>query len=1144
MQRFSSIAHHYALVCILGIALVIGGRVGGAQTITGGISGTVTDSSGALVKGAVVTATDQSTNVTSTAVTNEDGIYALRFLKIGHYRLTVSSQGFAKYQIGPFSVETNQQLKVDAVLRIEGSTAAVNVNAEQVPILNAENGTVNAVVDNTTIDNIPVNGRNFTQLTQFLPGIALTNQNQWNGATGDPNNSGVRQQSVATAPSINGNRTTSNNYTLDGIQFYDTGANLSNAFGLPGYNPAPEAIEQVTVVSTNPAAEYGGGSGGQILTVLKSGTNKFHGSVYDYLQNWQQDANTFGNKRKPAGTAPTERTHYTQQTFGATFGGPIFKDKLFFFVDYTGYRKPSSSQALVSVATEAMRRGDFSVFLSPAYRARTGKTIQLYDSQNGFRPFPGNIVPVRNPVAQYLFAHPEIYPLPNQPSTEADGVKYNYLPPAVKSLQRNDQGDVKMDYRISNTDSVFGRVSIGRANSGPRGTSIPTTFPSVQDFPFTSAMADWTHVFSSNIINDFRGGFTRIAYNNYNSDLGGFFGLNGNSQVSVALPTAQTVPGFTQQSMVGSEQTTSNQVSALGTNGPGRLALDNNIEYNDQLSIQQGRHLLKVGGQLIWYQNNFIPNTFGALGNYNYNGTFTGNPSAGATEGFDFADFVLGYASGASISVGATGRVGQRQLRSAAYFQDDWKISPNLTLNLGIRYEYDQPAYEVKNRIANVDLNTKQLLLAGVNGNSRALYNPTYRQIDPRVGFAWQVTPRMVVRGGFASTTFMDFNGLLNHSANPPFSTQANISATAPTLTAGGMALDPATSLSNVSATAATSYTAWSPRLRPAFLPSFDLAVEYQLSNSDSLMAAYVGNVGSSLLNLRVGNQWTQYNTPSSAPFAGLVGTSGSVTIYESEANQNYHAGEVVYRRRASRGITFTANYTFSKNLTNATGVALPSNIAGYVNVPQNSYDLRSEYGPSGYDLRHMLTSSFVVELPFGHGKAFGANMNRALDTIVGGWQFSGNATLYSGFPVTIQASNAFGGNQGTGRANHYRKLVIRNRTLNNWWGDDPSASQCLVAGVDDGKCAYGAAAAGTFGNAGVGTERSAGFRGVDAAGFKNFTIFREHTLQFRVDAYNVGNISSYNNPGRTVTATTGWGLVQSTRSQQRQIQFALKYKF
>lgn len=1132
------------LVFIFGIVLSLVASQMTAQTITGGITGTVTDSSGSVIKGAAVTATDVSTNISSAAVTNEDGIYALRFLKIGSYKLVVTSPGFASYDVGPFAVETNQQLKVDAILRVESSTTSVSVTANQLPILNAENGTVNAVVDKTTIDNIPINGRNFTQLTQFLPGIALTNQNQWNGATGDPNNSGVRQQSVATAPSINGNRTTSNNYTLDGIQFYDTGANLSNAFGLPGYNPAPEAIEQVTVVSTNPAAEYGGGSGGQILSVFKSGTNEFHGSIYDYLQNWQQDANTFGNKRKPAGTPPTERAHYTQQTLGATFGGPIIRDKLFFFADYAGYRKPTSSQGLVSVATEAMRQGDFSVFLSPAYIASTGKAKQLYDSQNNFAPFAGNMIPVRNPVAQYLFAHPEIYPLPNQPSTEADGVKYNYLPPPVKSLQRNDQGDIKVDYTIGANDTVSGRVSIGRANSGPHGTSLPTIFPTVQDFPFTSAMADWTHVFSPSIINDFRGGFTRIAYNNYNADIGGFFGLTGDAMVGIALPTAQTVPGFTQQSMVGSEQTTSNQVTSLGTNGPGRLALDNNIEYDDQLSIQRGKHLFKMGGQLIWYQNNFIPNTFGALGNFNYNGTFTGDPTAGVTEGFDFADFVLGYASGASISVGATGRVGQRQLRSAAYFQDDWKLTPSLTLNLGVRYEYDQPAYEVHNKIANVDMNTGQLLLAGVNGNSRALYNPTYRQIDPRVGFAWQITPRLVARGGFASTTFMDFNALINHSANPPFSTQANISATAPTTTSSGSPLDPGTALSNVAAGAATSYTAWSSRLRPAFLPSFDLALEYQLSNAESLMVAYVGNVGSSLLDLRVGNQWTEYNTPSSAPFANLVGPTGNVTVYESEANQNYNAGEIVYRRRASHGITFTANYTFSKNLTNATGFALPSNIAGYVNVPQNSYNLRAEYGPAGYDLRHMFTSSFVVELPFGRGKAFGGNVNRLVDTIVGGWQLSGNATLYSGFPVTIQASNAFGGNQGTGRANHYRKLVVRHRTLTNWWGDDPSAGQCLVAGVDDGKCAYGAPAPGTFGNASVGTERSAGFLGVDAAGFKDFTIFHEHKLQFRVDAYNVGNISSYNNPGRTVTASTGWGLVQSTRSQQRQIQFALKYKF
>ena len=1130
--------------CLLLIAMLgFGSTVTLTQTITGAITGTVTDILGATVAGASVTATELSTNIVSHTTTNQDGIYSIRFLRIGMYKVSIQATGFTPYEVGPFNVETNQELRVDGKLGVAGSATTVEVAAETVPLLNAENGTINAVVDSRTINNIPINGRNFTQLTQFMPGIALTNQNQWNGATGSPNNSGVRQQSVATAPSINGNRTVTNNYTLDGIQFFDSGANFANAFGLPGYNPSPDAVQQVTVVSTSPAAEYGSGSGGQVLTILKSGTNKFHGSVFDYLQNWNQDANTFGNKRKPLGTPPTPRSEYTQQTFGGTLGGPIVHDKLFFFVDYSGYRKPSSGQSTYNVAPAAFRNGDFSIYQSQGYKTATGKTIQLYDSQNGFTPFANNQnVPINNPVAKYLFAHPELYPLPNQASTAVDGVFNNYLGAPVKSLDRNDQGDVKVDYKITDRDSVFGRVSIGRASSGNQGSGLPgISFPLISQFPFLSAMGSYTRVVSSSIVNEFRGGFTRIAYNSFNQDFSGVFGNSGDALVGIPLSFPQTVAGFTQQTMTGSETTNGQNATALGTTGSGRLALDNNFEYDDTLSIEHGRHLFKTGVQLVWYQNNFQPNTNGALGSFNYSGRYTGNPGAGEAEGYDFADFILGYGASSSISVGATGRMGARQLRTAYFFQDDWKATPSLTLNLGLRYEYDQPMHEVHNRIANVDLTTGQLVLAGVNGRSRSLYNSFYGQVDPRMGFAWQVNPRTVLRGGFASVTFMDFNSFVNHATNAPFSTQASATGTIPVAGSGGSIINPSNGFTGAAATTSTSYSAWPNNLRPAFIPSYDLAIEHQLSNTQSLMVAYVGNIGNHLQDIRNVNQLTTPNA-TTAPYQALVGRNGSVNLYESEGIQNYNAAEIIYRKREGHGLTFTANYTYGKNLTNSQGFAAPSNISGGATFPQNSYNLAAEYGPAGFDIRHNFTATWVADLPFGRGQLIGHDMNRWLDAVVGGWKVSGNATLYSGFPITMQANSTANVNQSTGRANHYRKMKIVHSTVQNWWGTDPSAIPCT--GPDNGVCAYGTPLANQFGTAGIGTERSAGFDGIDAAGFKTIQFYESHELQFRVDAYNVGNISSYNNPGRNASAATGFGLVQSTRSQQRQIQFALKYQF
>ncbi|MFN2976002.1 TonB-dependent receptor [Terriglobus aquaticus] len=1123
------------------------------QSSTGSLFGTVTDTSGAVVPNATVSVVNVDTGVRTDVKTNGEGLYSLRFLQIGQYRVMVEAPGFRPYAVGPVTVETNLPLKVDSTLAI-GSETSVSVNADVVPLLNTENGTVQAVVDAKTIDNVPINGRNFTQLTQFTPGIALTNQNQWNGATGNPNNSGVRQQSVATAPSINGNRMITNNYTLDGIQFFDSGANFSNAFGLPGYNPSPDAIQQVTVVSTNPAAEFGFGTGGQILTVLKSGTNSFHGSAYDYLQNWNQDANTWGNKRVANVASFTPRTRYTQQTFGGTLGGPIFRDKLFFFADYAGYRKPTSATSLYSVLPQAFRNGDFSALLTAANGSK-----QLYDSQNGYRAFANNQLPINNPVAKYLFAHPELYPLPNRTSPAADGVYQNYTGAAVKSLDRNDQGDIKIDYRISDRDSVFARASFSQARSGASNQGVGFALPLVSEFPFSSYAASYTRVFSPTILNEFRGGFTRIAYNSYNQDFTGVFGNNGDGLVGISLPFAQTAPGFTAQSFV---QNASTPPSTLGTAASGRLALDNNYEYDDTLSIQRGRHQLRAGIQVVFYENNFQANPAGALGTFTYNGLYTGNPAAKSPNGYDLADWVLGYASASSISVGGTGRRGGRQIRSAYFFQDDFRVNDKLTLNLGLRYEYDQPFHEVQNRIAKIDIATGQLRLAGVNGNNRALYNPFYGQVDPRFGFAYQINPRTVVRGGFASTTFMDFNQFVSHATNRPFVNTATAAGVTPSATTGGTVINPANGFANVAAASTpTSYATWRDDLRPAFVPSYDLSLEYQLSNTQTLMAAYVGNIGNRLLNLRNINQLHNPVVGTStevAPYFALAGQTNTVTLFDQEGMQNYNAGEVIYRKRASRGITFTLNYTFAKNLTNAQGYAAPSNISGGSNYPQDSYNLRAEYGPAGFDIRQNLTSTFVAELPFGRGRAIGRNMNPVLDTLVGGWKVAGNATLYTGFPITVQANNAANTNQATGRANHYRKLVRRNPKFlpvvqattasgagqYGWWGNDPSATPCTTPGVDNGICAYGVPAAGTYGNAGIGTERSPGFRGIDAAGFKNFHIWRENNLVFRVDAYNVGNIASYNNPGRSVATPSTFGLVQSTRSQQRQIQFALKYTF
>ncbi|WP_446741725.1 carboxypeptidase regulatory-like domain-containing protein [Silvibacterium acidisoli] len=1142
------------------------------QGVTADISGTVTDETGAVVPGAQVVATNTATNVATSAVTNGSGVYSIRFLQIGNYTLTVTAPGFSTWKANAFDLEVGQVAKVDAKLSV-GAVQTVTASAELAPILNTDNGTLSTAISESLINDLPINGHNFETLAQYAPGVNVSDGNQWNGASGSPNNSGERTQSFATLPNVNGNRTYNNNYLLDGISIIDTGANISNGFGVPAYAPAAAAVKEVNILTAVPPAEYGDATGAQLIQVMRNGTNEYHGQGYFYLQNYNMDANTFGNKRSSPATA---RAPYTQRIFGATLGGPVRiphffdgRNKLFFFVDYEAYRKPTAGDGQTSVPLNAWRGNTGgATSVDPSLSPLTGYAYfgsavpQLYDSQNGYAPFNQtingttyqNLVPIRNPVATYLFAHPELWPLANHAAATAP-VQYNYQSP-VKTLDRNDQADIKVDWKISDRDSIFARVSGGEAWDSEPTPATPISFPTVNDFPFKQYVGNYIHIFTPNIVNDFRAGFTRIGYESFNEDPSGLFG-NGDSLIGI--PFSQSVSGFSLQSFT--QSTNSTGVTSVGTAATGNIALDNHFSYNDTLTWSRGVHTMKFGAQLFRIQNNYYLNsTGGLLGSFAYSGSFTGNPNAGQSLGYDFADFVLDYVSSRSVET-ETGDVGQRQYRFAAFAQDDWKVTPALTVNYGLRWQYDQPVYEVNNKISNVDPTTAQVILAGVDGNSRSLYKPTYNQFNPRLGFAWQESPRLVVRGGFAITTFSDYN-VQTHTGNAPYHLTVNQVAVTPTTASPGTPY--AVGDGFPTATGATSqYTAWNA-LHPQWVPQWNLTTEYQLSNSASFSIGYVGEVGQHLSDIRNINQYKLAGQPTSAPFYSAVGSS-LIKLLETEAYMNYNGLQAQFRQRTHNGLEFTVNYTYSKNLSDSGGPIGVNDTNSSSGYPQNSYCLKCEYGPTGNDTRHMFNWTARYELPFGHGRQYMNKGNPVIDEIFGGWVVSANSVLLSGFPDTITASGSANvGTAGSLRANHYRHMVVKNRawgyvtsTIAGGWGTDPSAvdsggtnSPCAKAGFDDGTCAYGqpalAATGATpiFGDASVGSERSPGYQNYDAAAEKAFRVWRDQSIDFKCSAYNVGNISSYNNPGRGVDGSSTWGLVQSTRSQQRQLELQLEYKF
>lgn len=1123
------------------------------QNVTAAITGLVTDPSGAVVAGAKVTAENVATGVQATTETNESGAYTIRQLPIGTYTVTVEAKGFSVQKTSPFPLEIDQTAKINTTLKISSSETTV-VEENFHPILDTTDATLGNTLSTNEIQNIPLNGRNFSSLTLFQPGSVDTDPT---GLTG--NNAIERNTFNSGIASINGNREQANNYTLEGADNNEPQNNLI------AYNPAPDAIAELRVVSANADASYGNANGGAVVTILKSGTNSFHGSAYDLLENQNLDANSWQNGlgfcaacNPPTPASPI--TRYTQNIFGGTLGGPLMHNRFFFFVDYEGIRRHSAQPLqFASVLTPDMLAGNFS--------ALTAAGIQLYDTQNNFAPFANNQIPVVSPIAQFLAANPTLYPAPNR--TPTDGLIQNDYAGPQSTAVTNNQEDVKVDWTPGNVNKINGFYSQGR---GADFTSaiLPISFPAHNTYPTKIAGASWVHTFSTAVLNEARFGFTRVRWNNgVPSDPSGLFGLKGDAVVGIPFPFAQSYEGFTGQSI-------NNNASYIGTNASPQVFTDNTFNYYDNLTWQRGRHLLTMGGQATRYQQNYTnASNVGFLGQFQYTGTYTSNLNAANGPGYGPADFVLGRIFNSQLA-DPLGNVGNRQWRVAGYFQDDYKVLPTLTLNLGVRYEVDQPWYEQHNKTANIvfvngvpTVEYAGSVPAGAVAGSivcpqRACYDANYHQIMPRLGFAYQINPRTVLRGGYGITSFFEgysFNQRLTSS--PPFTEAINQNAPAPTTTSGGTPFTVGNAFSQPfgSDPAYDLYSVWPQHVQPAYIQQYNLTAEHAVTNELSVSVGYHGQNGDHLDDYRNGNQLTAQQAQDlngncgaatipladQTPYFGLVGECGSILVTESEARMTYSAAQVTVRQRLHHGLEYTLNYTWGKSLSESSGnyqVGAQPNLSWNGLSVQNGYDLRADYGPSALDIRHSMNFVGVYDLPFGRGREYGGNANAVLDAVFGGWKVATTAIIYSGFPVIIfgpDNSNTNNAGWGLSRANQYRPLIIRNRSLANWWGTDPSATPCL--GPDNGVCAYGVAASNTFGTASNGTERAPGYRQVDTSFFKDFHIREGQEIGFRADLFNTFNIASYSNPDNGITDSS-FGLISNVRSPNRQIQLSLHYSF
>jgi hypothetical protein len=1101
-----------------------------AQTITGNIGGTITDASGAVLANATVKATGVATGVVTATTTNAAGIYTLRFLPIGEYTVTAEAKGFSKSSLGPITLEIDQSAKIDIKLTVGGANETVTVEAGDAPILNTENATLGTTLTSNTIENIALNGRNFAELALFMPGAVSTSPSSFSGS-----DSTERDTGGDTVPNVNGNRSQSNNFLLDG---QDINESINNTVG---YTPSPDALDQVRVISANADAEFGNVNGGSVLAVIKSGTNHIHGSGFWYLENDNLDTNTWANKHT-TGT-PIAKNPYTQGIFGGTIGLPIKKDKLFFFGDYEGFRWHEGGQAFFNVAPQTFRDGDFSALLN------LSSPIQLYNTQSASGPvaYANNQVSITNPVATYLFNHTNVYPLPNTTGSGPLGLENNYAGP-TKQFKLNNQGDFKIDWTATTKDTVSGRFSISRAGDATSAVPVPVEFPSASDYPSTGFTTTWTHTFSPAIVNSARASYMRIRFDSgVPTDPSGVFGLKGNSIVGISSGTQQVV-GFANQAFDGSTNTTtttSNGVpSAVGDNPTPEIFIDNTFDYGDNLTWQRGHHLFKIGAQFLRYQqNSFYPGNDGEQGQFEYTGSYTGYPGAA---GYSFADFVTDGIQNKQIGA-VSGRTGQRQWRTAYFVQDDWKLTPTLTINLGVRYEFDQPIYEVNNKEANINFATDTVEYAGVDGASRALYNPTYTNFMPRIGFAKQLGPKAVVRGGYGITGYLEGTGAnLRLTQNPPFHTDFENHGVVPSYT--GTTYSEGTFYTAESGFPTTvvnptTFYAWPKNLKPATIQEYSLTGEYALDSVTNVTVGFVGETGIHLVAPGYGNQLLALGD--AAPFVNVVGQSGTVKVTESAASMAYDALQASIRRHLTKGLEFNVNYTYAKAMTNDIGYYGVSSIQQQY-YQQNYYDIHGDWGPAGEDIRHSLNLTGVYDLPFGRGRQFGANWNRAIDTVAGGWKFGSSAIFYTGFPVTISSpaeySSLIQAYGGAARPDHLRSLKITHQSINNWFGTDASATAC-AAGADNGTCAYMLQSTSAFGTSRPSTQRAPGYRQADLSLSKSFTTFREEKFDFRADFFNALNLTSYGNPDNGA-ADVGFGSITSVRSPNRQIQLALKYSF
>jgi hypothetical protein len=1081
------------------------------QEVTATITGTVVDPTRAVIAGAALVARDIERGTFYSVRTNSVGVFDLTRVPVGTYELKVEAPGFQSVLYPALTLLLNQTARVDFQLNLGSATETMNVLSSP-PLLHTDTSQLSTVVDARTDVDLPLLSRNYIQLTLLAPGTVNPNPQSLSSGDGP---------ATAGRPYVNGNREQANNFLLDGMDNNQVSDNLV------GFTPSVDAIQEFSVITQNPSAEFGRFQGAIISASIKSGTNGYHGNAFEYLRNDVLNANNwaynFHGLPKPA---------LRWNMFGATFGGPILKNKLFFFVDYQGQRfdHPASSSPL-SLFTSAERQGDFSQLLAD-------QGLQLYnpfqlDAGGNRTPFPNNQIPagMMDPVAGNLFSS-GLYPLPT------NGSLVNNFINTTRSHNNVDQGDVRIDLKATQKDSLYARISEAFQDN-PETNSFALLFDTFNQARMQNGVLNWTHNFSPNILSEAGVGANYVKVSNGGLDHG-----LGNLGENLGIANANDHgPGLLAINIFGAA------VGSFGRQsiGTAELFADTVFQCKDAFVITHRRHAFHTGFQ-YWRQliNTYESGSNGRTGFMNFSGRFTAGSAWGAGE----ADFFLGLPDAFGRGVTGGGTWGQRANVFGVYFQDDWRVAANLTVNLGLRYENHTPWLEAQNRQVNFAPISGQIQFAGqpcIYSNCRALYNAHNAGLDfqPRIGLAWSpsfLDRKTVLRAAYGISSYLEGTGNnLRLPMNPPFTTPefetdyrtGNLPAT----TTGQGLLPPADPFQNAV------IRLWDPNIQPAIAQQWNLALEHQFTDATTFQVAYVGQHSTHLM---VAMPYLQAQLHPNGAITPSPYLSGNPTLQSqlsqisgtaSIGNMRYDALQATMQKRFSNGLEGQIAYTYSKCMTDSIGYFGSGGQAATASPYwQNLYDKRAEWGPCYYDVTHILAGSAIYELPIGAKRKWGKNLHPVVHAMIADWRVGAIVQLHGGFPLTILADDASGTNSRGSRANCLAPPHVFGRKP----AVDPSNGQFMGFQWFD-PASYGPAVPGTFGTCGVGTVRGPGLSTADLSMQKEFPLSELQRLEFRAEFFNVTNTPILDSPNNFLTYRLG--LIERSQGE-RNIQVALKFYY